>query len=119
MSMSRSVLITGATSGIGRALAVQLAARGWRVVASGRSRDALATLQSETGCEVVAANLSDSSAAVHLFERAWNQLNGVDVLVNGAGMNQQKVRWRRLRYWIGTRIWHSTYGLRWCCVERR
>lgn len=91
MSMSRSVLITGATSGIGRALAVQLAARGWRVVASGRSRDALATLQSETGCEVVAANLSDSSAAVHLFERAWNQLNGVDVLVNGAGMNQQKV----------------------------
>ena len=26
-----------------------------------------------------------------MFERAWNQLNGVDVLVNGAGMNQQKV----------------------------
>ena len=69
MCMSRSVLIMGATSGIGRALALQLAARGWRVVASGRSRDALATLQSETGCEVVAADLSDSSAAVHLFER--------------------------------------------------
>ena len=91
VDMSRSVLMTGATSGIGRSLVVQLAARHWRVLASGRNHDALASLQVETGCEVMAVDLSDSSAAEQLFEMAWNRLDGVDVLVNGAGMNQRKV----------------------------
>jgi len=88
--MKKSVLITGATSGIGRALAVQLAARNWRVLASGRDTERLAALQAETGCLVAAADVTNEAEAVALFERAWNELNGVDALVNSAGINHIK-----------------------------
>jgi len=88
--MKKSVLITGATSGIGRALAVQLAARKWRVLASGRDTERLAALQAETGCLVAAADVTNEAEAVALFERAWNELNGVDALVNSAGINHIK-----------------------------
>lgn len=88
--MKKSVLITGATSGIGRALAVQLAARKWRVLASGRDMERLAALQAETGCLVAAADVTNEAEAVALFDRAWNELNGVDALVNSAGINHIK-----------------------------
>jgi NAD(P)-dependent dehydrogenase (short-subunit alcohol dehydrogenase family) len=88
--MKKSVLITGATSGIGRALAVQLAARKWRVLASGRDTERLAALQAETGCLVAAADVTNEAEAVALFDRAWNELNGVDALVNSAGINHIK-----------------------------
>jgi short-subunit dehydrogenase len=45
----------------------------------------------ETGCDVMAVDLLESSGAEQLFEMAWSRLDGVDVLVNGAGMNQRKV----------------------------
>ena len=88
--MKRSVLITGATSGIGQALAVQLAAGHWRVLASGRDVDRLAALRAQTGCAVVAADVTDEGEAVALFERAWRELEGVDALVNCAGINHIK-----------------------------
>ena len=88
--MKKSVLITGATSGIGRALAVQLAARKWRVLASGRDTERLAALHAETGCLVAAADVTNEAEAVALFDRAWNELNGVDALVNSAGINHIK-----------------------------
>ncbi|OUX38926.1 MAG: hypothetical protein CBE26_00145 [Kiritimatiellaceae bacterium TMED266] len=88
--MKKSVLITGATSGIGRALAVQLAARKWRVLASGRDTERLAALQAETGCLVAAADVTNEAEVVALFDRAWNELNGVDALVNSAGINHIK-----------------------------
>ena len=71
--MKKSVLITGATSGIGRALAVQLAARKWRVLASGRDTERLAALQAETGCLVAAADVTNEAEALALFDRAWNE----------------------------------------------
>ena len=59
--MSRSVLITGATRDRS---CVSVAGGSKRLAGSGFGRVGMpATLQSETGCEVVAANLSDSSAA--------------------------------------------------------
>lgn len=88
--MRRSVLITGATSGIGRALVVQLAARKWRVLASGRDTERLVALQEETGCAVAAADITNEAEAVALFEQAWNELSGVDALVNSAGINHIK-----------------------------
>ena len=85
----RTILITGATSGIGRAAALHLAARGHRVLATGRSEAALASLQQGAGTALEVAQLDVTDAASiarvrdTVLERTGGQ--GLDVLVNNAG----------------------------------
>ncbi|MFG1824020.1 SDR family NAD(P)-dependent oxidoreductase [Microbispora bryophytorum] len=73
------VLVTGASSGIGAATALELSARGARLVLSGRDQEALAAVAVRTGGQAVPADLSDPSA--DLAVRA----GPVDVLVACAG----------------------------------
>ena len=84
MSISRRVVVTGASSGIGQATARLLAKRGWRVVAVARRRERLEALAAEIGCEYWAADLSDEA---QVEEMAARVLEGgpVDALVNNAG----------------------------------
>ncbi|WP_166759420.1 SDR family NAD(P)-dependent oxidoreductase [Frigoribacterium faeni] len=85
-------LVTGATSGIGRATAEQLAARGHHVVVSGRDAergDAVVQGIREAGgsADFVAADLRDEAGARELAARATELGGGrVDVLVNSAGI---------------------------------
>ena len=89
------MLITGATAGIGRHLALDLAARGHRVFATGRRQDALDTLEAEAkekGLPLealpldVTDGLSIAGAARELRERTGG--HGADVLINNAGYGQ-------------------------------
>lgn len=76
------VLVTGATSGIGRAIAITLQKAGFAVTATGRNQAALAELTAEApGIETLSLNLSDRAAVAEA-------LNGrtVDVLINNAGV---------------------------------
>lgn len=81
-----TVLVTGATSGIGREVAVALAARGYRVFATGRDPAALAAL---AGPNVTAIRLdvtsADSIAAAAAEVDARTDGAGLDVLINNAG----------------------------------
>jgi NAD(P)-dependent dehydrogenase (short-subunit alcohol dehydrogenase family) len=85
-------LVTGATSGIGRATAEQLAARGHHVIVSGRDAergDAVVRGIREAGgsADFVAADLRDEAGARELAARATELGGGrVDVLVNSAGI---------------------------------
>lgn len=85
----QTILITGATAGIGRRTALDLAAAGHRVIASGRRVDALAALAAESPSPIhtVRLDVTDAasiSAAVVEVDRITDG-HGLDVLVNNAG----------------------------------
>lgn len=89
-SSKRTALVTGASSGIGRELARDLARRGRHVTLVARSRGKLAELAREldgfAGADVLPADLSDRSARAELPGRVAELGRGVDVLVNNAGL---------------------------------
>lgn len=85
---SRTMLITGATSGIGRAIALEMAQRGYTVFATGRRKAALQELDNASE-HIVALPLdvTDSTSITQVKEEILRQTNnqGVDILVNNAG----------------------------------
>lgn len=86
--MSRTVLVTGATSGIGRAAAVALADRGWWVAASGRDAqrgDALAAELADRGA-FFAADLTEEGAPDRLVAEVVARRGRLDALVNNAAV---------------------------------
>ncbi|MEO6186900.1 MAG: SDR family NAD(P)-dependent oxidoreductase [Steroidobacteraceae bacterium] len=87
--MSRTILITGATSGFGRAATVRFAAAGWRVVATGRRADRLDALAAELGRDRVhtaAFDMRDEAAMRAAIDAIPPDFSGIDVLVNNAGL---------------------------------
>ncbi len=87
----KTALVTGATGGIGGAIARAFHAQGAHVVLSGTRADALEALADELGerTSVVACNLSDSAAVDGLISAAESAGNGqVDVLVANAGITK-------------------------------
>lgn len=78
----RSILVTGASSGIGRATVEALCASGASVVAAARNVNELARLAEETGCEPLMLDVSDEAA----IDEALGSLEAFDGLVNCAGI---------------------------------
>ena len=77
----KRALVTGASSGIGHAVAAQLARSGAQVTAVGRNAAALKALQAESGCLPLALDVADVLA----LERALAPLPAFDLVVNCAG----------------------------------
>ena len=86
----KSALVTGASGGIGAAIARALHAQGAAVALSGTRVDALETLASELGMRVhvCPADLADPEAPPALIATAESALGKVDILVNNAGLNK-------------------------------
>jgi NAD(P)-dependent dehydrogenase (short-subunit alcohol dehydrogenase family) len=81
------VVVTGAGSGIGKAVALAFAHAGYAVVLAGRRQAALEEVASEAGSEAlpVVTDVTDPTSVATLFERAVERFGRVDVLFNNAG----------------------------------
>lgn len=85
--MKKTVIVTGASSGIGRAIAQGFAAADYEVVAAGRDRGRLAALQREVaGLSTWAGDLAFAAACSELVEHCMRLHGRLDVLVNNAGI---------------------------------
>jgi 3-oxoacyl-[acyl-carrier protein] reductase len=89
----RKALVTGATGGIGGAIARALHAQGASVALSGTRRAALDELASALGerVHVIEANLSDKDSVEALVPAAEAALGGLDILVNNAGVTRDNL----------------------------
>ncbi|MFH8565725.1 SDR family NAD(P)-dependent oxidoreductase [Streptomyces sp. NPDC017988] len=84
-----TILITGASDGLGRALAEDLAADGHRLLLHGRDPERLAEVAAATGGEVFPADLSSLAATKRLAADVRARHRRLDVLVNNAGVGFQ------------------------------
>ncbi|RIK78375.1 MAG: glucose dehydrogenase [Planctomycetota bacterium] len=88
----RRVVITGASSGIGRHLALELADRGARLLLSARRRELLHSLAEEcrargAAAEYIAGDVADEACRADLAAFARDRWGGIDMLVNNAGVS--------------------------------
>lgn len=92
-----TALVTGASGGIGSAIATALAAQGARLVVSGSNAEKLATFRDSLGGDHVAVpcDLSDAAAVDRLVPQAVEALEGrLDILVNNAGVTRDNLMMR-------------------------
>jgi NAD(P)-dependent dehydrogenase (short-subunit alcohol dehydrogenase family) len=86
------VLVTGGTSGLGRAMAAALTSAGSTVALTGRSgeraRSVAAGLPGAVGLEL---DVRDESSVARAVDEAWSRLGGLDMLVNNAGIGMRTV----------------------------
>jgi NAD(P)-dependent dehydrogenase (short-subunit alcohol dehydrogenase family) len=80
---NKSVIITGAGKGIGRATAIEMAKRGAKVIAMARTQSDLDSLKADIGCETIVVDLSDNESARAAMKKAGTS----DYLINNAGTN--------------------------------
>lgn len=92
----KCALVTGASGGIGGAIARQLHARGATVALSGTRRDALEKVAAELGerVHVTPANLSDAESVAALVPAAEAAMGQIDILVNNAGLTRDQLALR-------------------------
>lgn len=105
----KTVLITGATAGFGRALASTYAKNGYYVIATGRRKDRLSALQAEypDNIDILCFDMRDNKA---IEESVASLQRPVDILINNAGLdtgalqNLEMISWENIETMIQTNI---------------
>lgn len=92
----KTALITGATGGIGQAIAKALSDQGASVGLSGRNEEKLQETKNLCGdnAHIFAADLSDQAAIDTLVKQAEEAMGGIDILVNNAGLTRDNLSMR-------------------------
>ena len=86
--MERTAVITGCSSGVGRAAVEAFRDEGWTVYATARDTDDLAAFQGRDGCRVAELDVTVADDVDRVIERVIDETERVDCLVNNAGYGQ-------------------------------
>jgi NAD(P)-dependent dehydrogenase (short-subunit alcohol dehydrogenase family) len=100
----KTAIVTGAASGMGRAMAIALTDAGFDVLAVDRNKEGLGTLPAPI--RHLTADLSDPASFLRITEEALKPTGRIDVLVNNAGIGQASLRADQRRNPI--RFWEVT-----------
>lgn len=96
----KTAVVTGAGSGVGRAVALRFAAEGWNVALVGRRaeplRETAAAAGTPAGIGVYECDVSAADAVAAMGEAVLKRFGGVDVLVNSAGVNVPQRSFQKL-----------------------
>ncbi len=84
----KKVIVTGGSSGIGKATAMLLIKAGAEVLITGRNAKKLKVVASEIGASYVKADISDFSKIKSSFKKMLKTLGGLDVVINNAGVGE-------------------------------
>lgn len=103
----RRALVTGASRGIGEAVARRLAEQGAQVAVAARSSTAIETLAKELGGLAVTADMADRNDLAALMDRVGAEFGGLDILVNNAGVLPDGRRAEQLSW----AEWDATMGV--------
>lgn len=115
---NKVVIVTGASSGIGKALVVEFAFRGANVVAAARSEDKLRQLQhdlAEKGKEIltIVTDVSREEDCIQLIDRTIKHYGRLDVLINNAGISMRalfhEVHLDVLKKLMDVNFWGTVY----------
>ena len=90
--MTKTAVVTGAGSGVGRAIALKLAQQGWRVAVVGRRAEALQETATLAGVPttkhlICPCDIGDAEAVMKMGRKVLKDFGEVEVLVNAAGIN--------------------------------
>ena len=114
------VLVTGAGSGIGRAVALAFAKAGYRLAVTGRKPEPLAEVVKEAGNPAIAipADVTDPKSVAELFAKVKSAFGRLDVLFNNAGTNAPPVNLEELtpEQWKGV-VDTNISGVFYCTQE--
>ena len=89
----KKVLVTGASGGIGRAIAMELSSSGADLCLTGRNKSELENLQKIIGgnCQIIISDLSNSEGISSLADQAQDIMGQIDILVNNAGITKDNL----------------------------
>ena len=89
----KKVLVTGASGGIGKAIAMELSSSGADLCLTGRNESELENLQKIIGgnCQIIISDLSNSEGISNLADQAQDIMGQIDILVNNAGITKDNL----------------------------
>ena len=89
----KKVLVTGASGGIGKAIALELSSSGADLCLTGRNKTKLENLQKIIGgnCQIIISDLSNSQGIENLADQAQKIMGQIDILVNNAGITKDNL----------------------------
>ena len=89
----KKVLVTGASGGIGKAIAMELSSSGADLCLTGRNKSELENLQKIIGgnCQIIISDLSYSEGISNLADQAQDIMGQIDILVNNAGITKDNL----------------------------